>query len=46
MEAWGQTTFVFDLTFPDQPSDVVPEAELTGADGQPVRSARSLKVIP
>ncbi len=42
---FGQTTLDFQLTWPEPLGPYTLEAELRGADGQPVRSVRELEVI-
>ncbi len=41
----GQTNVVFDMAWPEQVGPSVLEAELRGADGEPVRSVRDIEII-
>jgi hypothetical protein len=43
---FGSATSEFDLSWPREPGSYVLEAELSGADGKPVRSVRELSIIP
>jgi len=45
MDSFGQTTLEVELTWPETLGQYRLEAELRGADGQPVRSVRELEVI-
>jgi hypothetical protein len=45
LEPLGQTTVNFDVTWPEALGPYTLEAELCGADGEPVRSVRELEVI-
>ncbi len=45
MDGFGQTAVEFNLTWPDALGQYTLEAELRGADGQPVRSVREVEVI-
>ncbi len=45
LEPFGVATNAFDLTWPDAPGPYTLEAELRGADGEPVRSVRELEII-
>ncbi len=44
LEPQGQATLNFELTWPQEPGAYVLEAELRGADGEPVRSRREFTV--
>ncbi len=44
LEPLGATNIVFDITWPAQTGPCVLEAELHGADGQPVHSARDTEI--
>jgi beta-galactosidase len=44
LEPLGQATLEFDMTWPEALGPYTLEAELRGADGQPVRSVRELEV--
>jgi hypothetical protein len=46
LEPLGTTNLVFDLAWPDQTGPCVLEAELRGAEGQPVHSLRDVKIVP
>jgi hypothetical protein len=41
----GQTNVAFDIAWPEQVGPSVLEAELRGADGEPVRSVRDIEII-
>jgi hypothetical protein len=45
LEPYGEATVNFDLTWPAPVGPCLLEAELNGADGQPVRSVRELAVV-
>jgi hypothetical protein len=45
LEPLGQTKIVFDIAWPEQVGPCVLEAELRGADGEPVRSVRDIEII-
>jgi beta-galactosidase len=45
LEPFGQTTVEFDFTWPEALGRYTLEAELRGADGQPVRSVREMEII-
>ena len=45
IEALGTTTIVFDLAWGEQTEPCVLEAELRGADGEPIHSVRELEII-
>jgi hypothetical protein len=40
LEPWGKSTLKFEVKWPVQPGHCTLEAELTGAEGKPVRSLR------
>jgi hypothetical protein len=45
IEPLGQNKIVFDVAWPEQLGPCVLEAELRGADGEPVRSVRDIEII-
>ncbi len=45
LEPWGQSTLKFEVKWPDRTGPCTLEAELTGADGQPVRSLRDTQLV-
>jgi hypothetical protein len=45
LESFGQATLEFPISWPDALGQYTLEAELRGADGQPVRSVRELEII-
>lgn len=45
LEPYGDATVTFDVTWPAPVGPCLLEAELSGADGQPVRSVRELGVV-
>ncbi|MEI8235293.1 MAG: discoidin domain-containing protein [Verrucomicrobiota bacterium] len=46
MESFGTANLVFDMVWPAECGSCVLEAELTGADGQPVHSVRDTAIQP
>jgi beta-galactosidase len=45
IEALGTTNIVFDIAWPEQTGPCVLEAELRGADGEPVHSVRDTEIV-
>ncbi len=45
MDALGATSIVFDIAWPEQTGPCVLEAELRGADGEPVHSVRDTEIV-
>lgn len=45
LDAFGQAALEFEITWPESCGRYTLEAELSGADGQPVRSVREMEVV-
>ena len=45
LEPWGQSTLKFEVKWPARTGPCTLEAELTGADGRPVRSLRDTQLV-
>jgi hypothetical protein len=45
LEPWGQTTLKFEVKWPSRTGPCTLEAELAGAEGQPVRSLRDTQLV-
>jgi hypothetical protein len=46
LEPLGATNIVFDIAWPEQTGPCVLEAELRGANGEPVHSVRDTEIVP